>query len=451
MSGEMSEGAIVFLIDDEAPLRIAGQQTLELADIACDCFDRAETALDRIDPDFAGVIVTDLRMPGMGGSALLHAVLKKDPAIPVILVTGHGDVDLAVSMMRDGAYDFIEKPFAPERLVDAVRRALAMRRLTLENRRLLRHVHAPLTAPDRFRGFSAAMDRMRKQIVDIAATDANVLLVGETGTGKGLAAQALHSGSARAEKPFVSINCAALPADGIESELFGHEAGAFSCAARVRVGKFEHARRGTLFLDEIDSLPMAMQGKLLHAVENRMIHRLGSHEPIDLDVRYIAASKANLEDAAARGTFRSDLLYRLNVVTLLMPNLAARREDVPILFLTFVTDIADRYELPVPHVPGATLDAIAARDWPGNARELRNAAERFVLGLPDFAEANASASASLSQRMADHERALIAASLTAHGGRLKETYEALGISRKALYEKMVRHGLERDNFLEPEG
>lgn len=452
----MTQPAPVFFIDDEEPLRIAGQQTLELADIDCVCFDRAEPALEQINADFAGVIVTDLRMPGMGGVALLRAALQKDPQMPVILVTGHGDVDLAVSMMRDGAYDFIEKPFEPERLVDAARRALAMRRLTLENRRLRSQVVSPLIAQDRFRGFSPAMDAVRKRISDIAATDANVLVVGDTGTGKGLAAQALHAGSARADKPFVTINCAALPAEGIESELFGHEAGAFAGASRARIGQFEHARRGVLFLDEIDSLPMAMQGKLLHAVETRMIHRLGSHDPIDLDVRFIAASKTDLEDAAAAGTFRSDLLYRLNVVTLRMPPLAARREDVPVLFLTFVGLIADRYDLPVPHVPGATLDMIAARDWPGNARELRNAAERFVLGLPEGAEGSdrseggPATSASLSDRMAEHERALIAASLTAHGGRLKDTYEALGISRKALYEKMVRYSLARDSFANPD-
>lgn len=445
----MSAADTVYFIDDEEPLRIAGQQTLDLAGIECVCFDRAEAALALIEPDFEGVIVTDLRMPGMGGVALLHAVLQKDPQIPLILVTGHGDINLAVSMMRDGAYDFIEKPYEPDRLIDTVRRALAMRRLTLENRRLRSQVHSPLSAHDRFRGSSAAMNRMRKQISDIAVTEANVLIVGETGTGKGLAAQALHGDSPRSDNPFVAINCAALPADGIESELFGHEPGAHAGAIRTRIGRFEHARRGTLFLDEIDSLPMAMQGKLLNAVESKIIYRLGSHDPIDLDVRFIAASKTNLEDAVANGRFRGDLLYRLNVVTLQMPILAARREDIPVMFLTFVGQIAERYDLPVPQVPGATLSAISARAWPGNARELRNAAERFVLGLPEGSHTEAPPSAFLADRMSEHERALIAASLTAHDGRLKDTYEALGISRKALYEKMVRYGLDRTSFIDP--
>ncbi|OSQ51184.1 sigma-54-dependent transcriptional regulator [Marivita geojedonensis] len=446
----MSATGPVLFVDDEEPLRIAAQQTLELADLDCLCFDRAAAALTEIGPDFPGILVSDIRMPGMDGTELLRAALRKDPEFPVILVTGHGDLELAVAMMREGAYDFIEKPYAPERLVDAVRRALTMRRLTIENRQLRSQVAPFIGAREGLRGFSPEMERVRKQINAVAASDADVLIVGETGTGKGLAAQALHAASARSDKPFVAINCAALPADMIESELFGHEPGAFVGATRARAGKFEHARRGAVFLDEIDSLPLALQAKLLHAVETRSINRLGSHDPIDLDVRFVAASKSDLEAAAAKGTFRSDLLYRLNVVTVRMPSLAARREDIPMLFLTFVRQMADRYGQPVPQVPGAVLDAIASRDWLGNARELRNAAERYVLGLHEGEEHPSQEMASLAERVAAHERALIAASLAANGGRLKDTYEALGISRKALYEKMQRYGLDRDSFVEPD-
>lgn len=443
----MDSGHVLF-VDDEKPLRIAAQQTLELADIECTCFDTAAAVLTRVDAELPAVIVSDIRMPGMDGTDLLRAVLQKDPELPVILVTGHGDVDLAVMMMREGAYDFIEKPYAPERLVDAVRRALTTRRLTLENRQLRSRVGASLDATASLRGNSPDMARVRKQVEDVAATEADVLIVGETGTGKGLAAQALHWASARADHPFVSINCAALPVKAIESELFGHEAGAFAGAARARIGRFEHARRGTLFLDEIDSLPLPLQAKLLQAVDTRTINRLGSHDPIELDVRFIAASKTDLKQAAAEGTFRGDLLYRLNVVTMQMPTLAARREDIPGLFLAFVNQIAARYDMPVPQVPGAVLDAMSARDWPGNARELRNAAERFVLGLPEAGEAQAGPASSLSDRMADYERALIAACLAANAGRLKDTYAALGISRKALYDKMVRYDLDRERFLD---
>lgn len=447
----MTDPGPILFVDDEEPLRIAAMQTLELAALQCHCFGSAAAALDSIDINFPGILVTDIRMPGMDGTALLRAALQKDPEFPVILVTGHGDTDLAVAMMREGAFDFIEKPYDPDRLVDAVHRALTLRRLTIENRQLRSQVTPLLTAQGGLRGFSPAMDRVRKQINDVAATDADVLIVGETGTGKGLAAQTLHAASARASNAFVAINCAALPAEVIESELFGHEVGAFAGATRTRVGKFEHARRGTVFLDEIDSLPLNLQAKLLHAVETRTINRLGSHDQIPLDVRFVAASKSDLEQAATNGAFRGDLLYRLNVVTLRMPPLSARREDVPILFLAFVNQVAMRYNLPVPQVPGAVLDSIAARDWPGNARELRNAAERFVLGLPDSDAVDPETSIPLAARMADHERTLIAASLAANSGRLKDTYQALGISRKALYEKMVRYGLERINFADPKG
>lgn len=446
----MTEVGPVVFVDDEEPLRIAAQQTLELADLDCCCFDRAADALSALGPDFPGILVSDIRMPGMDGTELLRAVLQKDPEFPVILVTGHGDLELAVAMMREGAYDFIEKPYAPERLVDTVRRALEKRRLTIENRRLRTEVAPLIGTKDDLRGFSPEMETVRSQIRTVATSDADVLIVGDTGTGKGLAAQALHAASKRAERPFVAINCAALPADMIESELFGHEPGAFAGATRARAGKFEHARRGTVFLDEIDSLPLALQAKLLHAVETRSISRLGSHDRIDLDVRFIAASKSDLEAAAANGAFRSDLLYRLNVVTIRMPTLAARRQDIPMLFLTFVAQMAERYEQPVPQVPGAVLDAVAARDWPGNARELRNAAERYVLGLPEGSDRAKPVAGTLTERVAEHERALIAASLAANAGRLKDTYEALGISRKALYEKMQRYGLDRESFTDSE-
>lgn len=447
----MTQAGSVLFVDDEEPLRIAAQQTLELADLDCTCFDRAASALDVLGPEYPGILVTDIRMPGMDGTELLRAALQKDPEFPVILVTGHGDLDLAVGMMRDGAYDFIEKPFAPERLVDAVRRALEKRRLTIENRQLRSEVAPFIGLKDGLRGFSPQMEAVRKRIQAVAASDADVLIVGDTGTGKGLAAQALHAASKRADRPFVAINCAALPADTIESELFGHEAGAFAGATRARAGKFEHARRGTLFLDEIDSLPLALQAKLLHAVDTRSINRLGSHDRIDLDVRFIAASKSDLEAAAAQGTFRGDLLYRLNVVTIRMPPLAARRQDIPMLFLTFVAQMADRYDQAVPDVPGAVLDAISAREWPGNARELRNAAERYVLGLTEQADQPGLSAGTLVERVAEHERALIAASLAANAGRLKDTYEALGISRKALYEKMQRYGLDRESFINSDG
>lgn len=432
----------ILFVDDEEELRFAAAQTLALADLPAETLATAEAALSQIARSFEGILVTDIRMPGMSGLDLMRAALEIDPAFPVILVTGHGDVDLAVQSMREGAYDFLEKPYAPARLIDTIHRALDKRRLTIENRALKREVGGRDKVEARLVGRSDSMVAARKSIRAIAATNADVLLTGETGTGKDLAARAIHDTSARANHPFVHINCAALPEALVESELFGHEAGAFPGALKPRFGKFEFARQGTVFLDEIDSLPAPIQAKLLHAVQDRSITRLGSNDPIALDVRIIAAAKTDLTEAVATGSFRADLLYRLNVVTLHMPPLRDRRDDIPGLFLNLTAQAAARYSKPAPDVPGPVLSQIATRDWPGNVRELRNAADRFVLGLPSDA-ATPAAETTLTQQMAAHERTLISAALTANDGSLKQTYESLGLSRKALYEKMQKHGLSK--------
>ncbi|HAR50358.1 MAG TPA: Fis family transcriptional regulator, partial [Roseovarius nubinhibens] len=243
----------ILFVDDEDHLRLAAAQSLQLEDLDVACFADASEALSHVARDFPGILVTDIRMPGMDGLELMARALEIDSAIPVILVTGHGDVDLAVQSMRDGAYDFLEKPYSPTRLVSSVRRALEQRRLTLENRALRRQVGRRDVIEARLTGRSDAMVRLRQHIRAIAGTEADVLIEGATGTGKEVAARALHRASARSEKPFVHINCAALPADLIERELFGHEAGAFPGAMRARAGRFEHARGGTVFLDEIES------------------------------------------------------------------------------------------------------------------------------------------------------------------------------------------------------
>lgn len=446
-----ASGTVLF-VDDEAALRHAATQALELAELSVITCDRAEAALPHLDPAFPGVLVSDIRMPGMDGIALMQHALGVDPELPVILVTGHGDVALAVQAMREGAYDFIEKPYAPARLIDTIRRALDKRALTLENRRLrsLAHAHHaddPVAA--RLTGSSPVMTRLRAQLRAVAASDADVLIEGATGTGKEVAARALHDASARKARPFTLVNCAALPDALIESELFGHEAGAFPGATRPRYGKFEHARGGTVFLDEIDSLPLGVQGKLLHAIETRQITRLGSNDPVPLDIRFVAASKRDLAAEAARGAFRSDLLYRLNVVTLRLPTLEDRREDIAPLFLKLLGAVAAaRGGMPPPEVAPGLLRALAARAWPGNVRELRNVAERHVMGLDpiDANPTSSDAGESLAAQMAAHEKALIAATLASHGGSLKACYTALGLSRKALYEKMQKHGLSREDF-----
>ncbi|ABD54647.1 sigma-54-dependent transcriptional regulator [Jannaschia sp. CCS1] len=436
----------VLFVDDEPDLRIAGEQTLSLADLPVIACARAEAALDHISPAFPGVLVTDIRMPGMDGTALMAEALRRDPDLPVILVTGHGDVDLAVHSMRLGAYDFIEKPYAPDRLVQVIRRALDKRRLTMEVRALKAQAADgsadPISA--QLIGRSTAMAQLRAQLKAVAETETDVLIEGATGTGKEVAARALHAASARAARPFVAINCAALPETLMESELFGHAPGAFEGATRERYGKFQHARGGTLFLDQIDSIPLPLQGKLLTALQDRAITPLGTNEAVALDLRVIAASRRDLAQAAAEGAFRDDLLYRLNVVTLRMPPLAERREDIPGLFQILLANASARHNRPVPAVSPDMLADLASRDWPGNIRELRNEAERAILGLGHGGAA--SETGRLADQMAAHERSLIAATLSAQNGSIKATYEALGISRKALYEKMQKHGLARDDF-----
>jgi two-component system C4-dicarboxylate transport response regulator DctD len=448
----MTEPCILF-VDDEEHLRLAAAQTLELADLPVTCLSDGEAALALISRNFPGILVTDIRMPRIDGLELMRRALEIDPEFPVILVTGHGDVEMAVQSMRDGAYDFLEKPYAPGRMVETIRRALDKRRLTIENRALRRQVGGRDPIESRLTGRTPVMSALREQIRAVAVTDADVLITGATGTGKEVAARAIHRASSRSEKPFVHINCAALPSDLVESELFGHEAGAFAGAARARYGRFEHARGGTIFLDEIDSLDQKLQAKLLLAVQDRVVTRLGSNDPIELDVRFIAASKTDLEEAASRGAFRSDLLYRLNVVTIRMPELSQRREDIPKLFLHLVDEAAARYKRTAPEVPGAVLSSIAARNWPGNVRELRNAAERFALGLDLEITPAASENEdgdSLASQMARHEKSLIAAAIAANRGGLKATYEALGLSRKSLYEKMQKYGLNRADFQDEE-
>lgn len=439
---------MLLFVDDEAHLRNAAAQTFDLADITCHCLSGAEAALERIDRAFPGVLVTDIRMPGMDGITLMRRALEIDATLPVILVTGHGDVDLAVSCIKDGAYDFLEKPWEPSRMVATVRRAIDARRLTLENRALRRQVGASDVLEARLVGRSPAMVRLRAAIRTIAATDADILITGATGTGKEVAARAIHRISDRAGGNFVHINCAALPDQTMEIELFGHEAGAFPGATRARFGKLEHARGGVLCLDEIDSMPLHLQAKLLDVLQNRAVTRLGSNDTIPLDIRVIAIAKADLETAVAEGRFRSDLYYRLNVLSVRMPALSERSDDVPRLFPLLVSEAAARYKVTPPEVTGALLTDIAARDWPGNVRELRNAADRFVLGLNGAVAADAGQGETLADRVAAHEKALIASAIAAHGGRIKDVYEDLGIGRKTLYDKMQKYGLTRDGFIE---
>ncbi|MDZ7602007.1 MAG: sigma-54 dependent transcriptional regulator [Hoeflea sp.] len=435
----------VLLVDDEPDLRAATAQALDLAGFQVVEFSAAERVVEMVSFGFPGIVLTDIRMPGMDGLTLMSRVHEIDRDIPVILITGHGDVQLAVRAMRDGAHDFVEKPFAASQLSDIVARAVDHRRLVLENRVLRAAAGQVDDLEQRLIGRSNMMIDLRRRIRTIGPSEADVLIEGATGAGKEVVARALHDLSSRSNRPLVTIDCAALPATLIESELFGHEPGAFAGALRARYGKFEHARGGTILLDDIASVPLDLQGKLVRVIEERTVTRLGANEPIDLDVRFMATARVPLQAEVQAGRFRADLLYRLNVVTLQVPPLSARREDVPLLFLRLLVEAARRHRVAAPEVPPAVISQLAARDWPGNVRELRNAADRYALGLGEGLVPE-DPPGRLAERVAEFERREIEAALAAHRGNLKPVYESLGLSRKTLWEKMQKHGLDKAQF-----
>jgi two-component system C4-dicarboxylate transport response regulator DctD len=439
--------AQVLFVDDDDDIRASATQALELAGFHVRGFAAADRMLGEVNPGLTGAIVTDIRMPGLDGMSFMQRVHDVDPDIPVILITGHGDVQLAVRAMREGAYDFIEKPFSTAHLAEVVRRALDRRRLVMENRSLREVMEQGDALERQLAGRTPVMTALRERIRLVAGTDADVLLQGPEGSGKKVTARALHDHSGRRDKPFVVINCAALTEDMAASDLFGHEAGAFPGAMRARAGRLEHGRGGTIFLEDVTALNQEMQAQLLQVLDERAIRRAGSSEPIRLDTRFLFGTSRNLDQEADQGRLRRDLMFRMNAVSITLPPLAQRRDDIPRLFLQLLNEAASRFRKPAPDVPGDLLAVLSAREWPGNVRELRNWAERLVLGLEaDLAGPAAGLSGKLADRVAAFEKTVLMAELQASGGSLRKVYERLGLSRKTLYEKMQRHGLKREDF-----
>ena len=441
----MTDTLQVLVVEDDPNVRLGCEQALQLEDIPVAAVDSAEKALRQVTPGYPGVIVSDIRLPGMDGMALLKEVRRIDSDLPVVLITGHGDVSLAVQAMKDGAHDFIEKPFSPDYLVEVVRRALDKRRLTMEVRRLRARLESRDQLESRLIGRSPAMVRVRQLVADLGNSAADILIEGETGTGKELVARCLHEAGPRRSGNFVAINCGGLPETLFESEIFGHEAGAYTGAGKRRIGKIEHASGGTLFLDEIESMPLTMQTKLLRVLQERTLERLGSNTPIPVNCRVIAATKFDLKELSDQGKFRADLYYRLNVATLPLPPLRERREDVPLLFEHFLMQAAARHERPVPDADPARMRPLLAYDWPGNVRELRNVADRCVLGIeagfPPFGTQMPAGLQPLAETVAAFERALIADALARNGGSLARAAEALGLAKTTLHDKIRKYRL----------
>jgi two-component system C4-dicarboxylate transport response regulator DctD len=445
----MPEPVPILFVDDEAPMRDAVTQWLELAGFELLVHEDAGSAAAKLNANFPGIVVTDLKMEGMDGLALLRRAQETDPELPVVVITGHGDVQTAVEAMRLGAYDFIEKPFVPERFLEVVRHASEKRQLVIENRRLRRAVN-DRTLTSRIVGTSKAAETLRAAVADLAGTDVSVILYGETGVGKELVARCLHDFGKRQKGNYVAVNCVAIPETMVESEFFGHEAGAFTSAVKPRPGKIEHASGGTLFLDEIDSMPQATQGKLLRVLQERVVERLGSNQSITVDLRAIAASKIDLRQTSEEGRFRSDLYFRLSVVELVVPPLRERKEDIPLLFEYFAGLSAAAHKRELRPLSPATVNLLMAQDWPGNVRELRNAAERYALGLGGFASRAQpeETKLSLAEQVEAFERAVIERSLAESGGKIASVMEQLDIPRRTLSEKMTRLGLDRQRFIE---
>ncbi len=441
----MTEALKVLIIEDDPDVALGCEQALQLEGIAAECAGSAEQARKKLGPDFRGIVVSDVRLPKMDGMAFLRELLGLDPELPVVLITGHGDVTMAVQAMKDGAYDFIQKPFAPEFLVDVVRRALEKRRLVLEVRDLRRQLAQRDQLEGKLIGRSPAMQKLRQMLSGLADSAADVLIHGETGSGKELVARCLHEASPRRNGNFVAINCGGLPETLFDSEIFGHEAGAYTGAGKRRIGKIEHANGGTLFLDEIESMPLAMQIKLLRVLQERTLERLGSNTTIAIDCRVIAATKTDLLELSAKGGFRADLYYRLGVATLNLPPLRERREDIALLFEHFLLLAAARHQRPVPEIPAARIQQLVGYAWPGNVRELRNVADRCVLGIesgsPPFGHPAADGPTPLAATVEAFERALIADALRRHGS-LGRTAEALAVAKTTLHDKIRKYGLD---------
>ncbi len=457
----------VLVVDDEKGIREALQQLLEYEEIEVQACASGSEALQRYAEFRPHLVLLDVKMQGMDGLETLRKLRELDPHAQVVMISGHGSIQTAVEATQLGAYDFLEKPLDTDRVLLTLRNALRHVDLASENVRLKAEVHAQYEIVGSSRGVKQMIERIEK----VAPTAARVLITGENGTGKELVARAIHALSPRARGPLVEVNCAAIPTELIESELFGHVKGSFTGAFADRAGKFELADGGTLFLDEVGDMSLSAQAKVLRALEEGVISRVGSGKSLQVDVRVIAATNKDLKAEIAAGRFREDLLYRLNVVPIEVPPLRARRADVPQLVEHFAGQVGRGAGLPPKRFDPEAVQHLAAREWPGNIRELRNAIERLfilapgpvvtadevdrIVGLGSSEGARGASSADLSGapwlRTATFEefkqvaeRTYILAKLQEHDWNVSETARTLEMPRSNLYKKIERYGLARE-------
>jgi two-component system nitrogen regulation response regulator GlnG len=464
----------VWIVDDDRSIRWVIEKALSREGIAFNSFSSAQDALDALSGDSPEVLVSDIRMPGLSGLELLNAVKQRHPAVPVIVMTAYSDLDSAVAAFQGGAYEYLPKPFDVDQAVELIRRALD------ESRRETQAVETVLE-PKEILGQAPAMQEVFRAIGRLSQSSATVLITGESGTGKELVARALHRHSARAQKPFVAINTAAMPKDLLESELFGHERGSFTGAQQQRRGRFEQAEGGTLFLDEIGDLPPELQTRLLRVLSDGNYYRVGGHQQIKANVRVIAATHQNLEQRVREGTFREDLYHRLNVIRLRLPSLRERSDDVPLLARHFLSMSARQLGVEPKRLSDDALAHLVRLEFPGNVRQLENLCHWLTVMAPgqvievgdlpaEFRDQVATASADwlaaleheAERRLArgetgildglsrQFERALITKALERTAGRRIEAANLLGMGRNTITRKIAELGIEDDEPAKPE-
>jgi two-component system nitrogen regulation response regulator NtrX len=447
----------VLIVDDEPAIRQALKQVLEYEGLTTRTAGSGGEAIT-VFPDYRPHLTfLDVKMAGIDGLETLTRLRDLDPHATIVMISGHGTVQTAVDATQRGAFDFLEKPLDTDRLLVTVRNALRHVELTGENERL----RGVVTTRYRMIGDAAALKEVRELVAKVGPTNARVLITGENGSGKELVARALHDGSPRRQRPFVELNCAAIPSELIESELFGHMKGSFTGAVADRAGKFEQADGGTLFLDEVGDMSLAAQSKLLRVLQEGVVTRIGGSKSISVDVRVLAATNKELRTEIEIGRFREDLLYRLNVVEIRVPPLRERLEDIPVLVPYFAEQIAATAGVPLRRFGDDALARLARRPWPGNVRELRNAVERLlILGggkiisagdvdrlLPPVEEGQvpvAAAPHTFETFKQDAERNFLVQKLREHDWNVSETARALKMPRSNLYKKIERYGLKRD-------
>jgi two-component system, NtrC family, nitrogen regulation response regulator NtrX len=446
--------ARLLIVDDEANTLASLSRAFRLANHEVTVADNAERALQLIKSQNFDLVFSDVVMPGKNGLTMLENIRSQNITVPVVMMSGQADIEKAVKATKLGALDFLEKPISSEKLLLTVENALKLQRLESENRQLKQRLgkHEIVWAGENMRKIMAQLER-------VATSDTRVCILGETGTGKELIARTLHEKSPRAAAPFIALNCAAVPAELIESELFGHEKGSFTGAAGRHVGKFEHAEHGTIFLDEIGDMPLAMQAKLLRVLEENEVERIGGDKPVAVDVRVIVATHRNLEMLVRESKFRQDLFHRVYVFPVVLPPLRDRREDIPVLIEHFTQQIcAQNNWKPIPCSPEA-VKALQAYAWPGNIRELRNVMERLLLlttgetitaetvqsALPQTSSTSVnlpSVTGSLADRVQQFEREAILAELKQQNYHVTNAAKALGLERSHLYKKAEQLGID---------